>query len=188
MANVTAASIKIENQDVFFDEDVIANSLRITGASNEAASNEMAASYAAGSIYTDSNWGMILRAKTTNPGSADFLLADSADRHLMKIQRNSGAAVTLAVNGTAPTAWANNWTAIHFGDQGSLANYPDVGSYWMQNIYYNGTSFKYIESDFGIIVDTGSGCFRIRRAASGTAGDSATVLNSMFIDTAGKMG
>ena len=188
MANVTAASIKIENQDVFFDEDVIANSLRITGASNEAASNEMAASYAAGSIYTDSNWGMILRAKTTNPGSADFLLSDSADRHLMKIQRNSGAAVTLAVNGTAPTAWANNWTAIHFGDQGSLANYPDVGSYWMQNIYYNGTSFKYIESDFGIIVDTGSGCFRIRRAASGTAGDSATILNSMFIDTAGKMG
>ena len=188
MANVTAASIKIENQDVFFDEDVIANSLRITGASNEAASNEMAASYAAGSIYTDSNWGMILRAKTTNPGSADFLLSDSADRHLMKIQRNSGAAVTLAVNGTAPTAWANNWTAIHFGDQGSLANYPDVGSYWMQNIYYNGTSFKYIESDFGIIVDTGSGCFRIRRAASGTAGDTANVLNSMFIDTAGKMG
>ena len=42
--------------------------------------------YVAGSLYSDANWGMIFRAKTDNPNSADFLWADSTDAHLMVIK------------------------------------------------------------------------------------------------------
>ena len=45
--------------------------------------------YVAGSIYSDSNWGMIFRAKQASPNNAQFRWADSADTELMRID-NSG--------------------------------------------------------------------------------------------------
>ena len=41
--------------------------------------------YAAGSIYSDSNWGMLFRAKQASPGQAEFRWANSADSELMRI-------------------------------------------------------------------------------------------------------
>ena len=38
--------------------------------------------YAAGSIYSDANWGMILRAKTSSPTTADFAFQNSAGTEL----------------------------------------------------------------------------------------------------------
>ena len=45
--------------------------------------------YAAGSIYSDGNWGMIFRAKQASPTPADFLWADAGDTHLLKLD-NTG--------------------------------------------------------------------------------------------------
>ena len=49
--------------------------------------------YAAGSIYSDANWGMILRAKTSSPTTADFAFQNSAGTELGRWS-SSGLAVT----------------------------------------------------------------------------------------------
>lgn len=41
--------------------------------------------YVAGSIYSDANWGMILRGKQASPAQAEFRLANSSDTELMRI-------------------------------------------------------------------------------------------------------
>ena len=41
--------------------------------------------YVAGSIYSDANWGMILRAKQASPAQAEFRFANSSDTELMRI-------------------------------------------------------------------------------------------------------
>jgi hypothetical protein len=41
--------------------------------------------YEAGSIYSDSNWGMIFRAKQASPAQSDFRWANSADTERMRI-------------------------------------------------------------------------------------------------------
>ena len=55
---------------------------------------------------------MILTGVGT-PAAADFLLEDSAGNDLVRIQRNSGAAINLAVGGVPETDWANSWSALH---------------------------------------------------------------------------
>lgn len=45
--------------------------------------------YAAGSIYSDANWGMILRAKQASPNQAQFLWTSSPDNELLRID-NAG--------------------------------------------------------------------------------------------------
>ena len=42
-------------------------------------------SYIAGSIYTDSNWGMLFRAKQASPAAGEFRWANSVDAELMRI-------------------------------------------------------------------------------------------------------
>jgi hypothetical protein len=45
--------------------------------------------YTAGSIYSDSNWGMIFRARQASPTNAQFMWADSLDNELMRIKNGN---------------------------------------------------------------------------------------------------
>ena len=56
--------------------------------------------YAAGSIYADSNWGAIFRAKTASPGSGIFMWANSAGTELMRISPTNNLLIgtTTAIN------------------------------------------------------------------------------------------
>ena len=49
--------------------------------------------YEAGSIYSDSNWGMIFRAKQASPGQADFRWANSADTEYMRINSSGNVGI-----------------------------------------------------------------------------------------------
>jgi hypothetical protein len=49
--------------------------------------------YEAGSIYSDSNWGMIFRAKQASPGQADFRWANSADTERMRIDTSGNVLI-----------------------------------------------------------------------------------------------
>jgi hypothetical protein len=44
-----------------------------------------AGTYLPGSIYSDGNWGMIIRARQANPNTANFRFADAEDNELMRI-------------------------------------------------------------------------------------------------------
>ena len=52
--------------------------------------------YAAGSIYSDANWGMIFRAKQASPAIAQYKWSDSADTELMRLTTGG----TLTIPGT----------------------------------------------------------------------------------------
>ena len=85
---------------------VIDDSRNITGASITGSSLTVNGSgqYVAGSIYSDSNWGMIFRAKQASPTNAQFRWADSADSELMRVD-NSG---NLLVGTTDVVVWDNS--------------------------------------------------------------------------------
>ena len=49
--------------------------------------------YAEGSIYSDSSWGMIFRAKQASPANADFRWANSADAEHMRVATNGNLGI-----------------------------------------------------------------------------------------------
>lgn len=55
--------------------------------------------YVAGSIYSDANWGMILRAKQASPAQAEFRFANSSDTELMRIDSSGN----VGINDTTPS-------------------------------------------------------------------------------------
>lgn len=64
--------------------------------------------YSAGSIYSDSTWGCIIRAKTSAPTGAEFLFTNAADGHRMVIKTSGYVGIgtdtpaqMLDVNGSA---------------------------------------------------------------------------------------
>ena len=71
--------------------------------------------YAAGSIYSDSNWGMLFRAKQASPSQAEFRWADSADSELMRIDTSGNLELP------------NDLQAIEFGagKDGRIYSYND---------------------------------------------------------------
>ena len=79
--------------------------------------------YQAGSIYSDSSWGMIFRAKQASPSQADFRWANSADTERMRITSAGGVSFgssgtaygtsgqVLQSNGNATPTWTNTITS-----------------------------------------------------------------------------
>ncbi len=99
----------VSGNSYIISNDVSGNSLELnvnTGAATFSSSVTAGASvtigtggnYAAGSIYSDANWGMIFRAKQASPTLSDFMWANSADVELMRLSttqlRTFGAANT----------------------------------------------------------------------------------------------
>jgi len=87
--------------------------------------------YAAGAIYSDSNWGMILRAKQASPVQADFMFANSADVERLRI---TSTAATFAgevnlVRGINMTAG----TSTLYATDGALSYYSASNG-----VYLNG--------------------------------------------------
>ena len=90
MANVTAPSLSIDDGTITWEDMTIDGNLTLNGNITLGSGG----SYAAGSLYADSNWGMIFRAKTSNPAASDFLWTDGAsDDHLMKLDNATGLSV-----------------------------------------------------------------------------------------------
>jgi len=87
--------------------------------------------YAAGAIYSDSNYGMIFRAKQASPGTADFLFTNSANVERLRI---TSTAATFAgevnlVRGINMTAGTSNLYAT----DGALSYYAASNG-----VYLNG--------------------------------------------------
>lgn len=75
--------------------------------------------YQAGSIYSDSNWGMIFRAKQASPGQADFMWANSAANERMRID-SSGNLLFNSGYGSVATAYGcRAW--VNFNGTGTVA-------------------------------------------------------------------
>jgi predicted heme/steroid binding protein len=58
--------------------------------------------YEAGSIYSDGNWGMLFRARSFSPGTANFRWSDAFDNELMQISPSGAVGIGLSLIGTGP--------------------------------------------------------------------------------------
>ena len=101
-------------------------------------------SYLAGCIYSDANWGCIIRAKTANPNTAAFLFSNSADTHLMTIT-NSGS---VGIGTDTPPAWGQTTicgagNSVNSSNQLVLMNSSNTNMVLMSAM---GTSAAYIQS------------------------------------------
>jgi hypothetical protein len=55
--------------------------------------------YTTGSIYSDTNWGMIFRGRTASPTNAHYRWANSADTELMRLDNSGRLFVTNQISG-----------------------------------------------------------------------------------------
>ncbi len=111
----------------------------------------------------------------------------------------TGASPTTAVTidgsqnvgiGVTPSAWGNTYSALQVGTTGGIfALKSGLGStYYMQNSYFNGSSFIYTATGAACYFQTGSDAsFTWRQAASGTAGNAITFTQAMTLDANAKL-
>jgi hypothetical protein len=140
--------------------------------------------YTTGSIFADSNWGMIFRSRTASPINAQYRWANSADGELMRLD-NSGRLIVSnglagGVQGTAQIeARTLNATTIGtivrgFGSSGVITQTADLQQ-WQT---WNGTTATTVASISATgILNSGSGTYNdynadstIRAEFRGTAG------------------
>jgi hypothetical protein len=112
----------------------------------------------------------------------------------------SGGTLTGPLNGTSAnfsgkvtinstlSAWMTAFSVLQMGTLtafwNSDVNYSGIGN----NIYYNGTFYKYLTTSFASKYEIGNGTFTWEGAPSGTAGDNVTFTEYMRLDSVGNLG
>jgi len=123
----------------------------------------------------DTNTGIFFPAADTiafSEGGAEVARFDSAG--------NFGLGVT-------PSAWGSSFRAIQV-NAASLAAFGNGSNNLGYNIYFDGTNNRYITTNFASLFQQTSGNHIWYGAASGTAGNVATLSESMRIDSSGNVG
>jgi hypothetical protein len=122
--------------------------------------------YESGSIYSDSNWGMIFRAKQPSPVQAQFMWADSADNELMRIK-----------NGNVGIGTSNPQTKLHIvatGAPNGITLEPSSGTESPEIRFITSTNHYNIDNSAGTLrffTETGYGTGGVVRAVIDALGN-----------------
>ena len=106
--------------------------------------------YQAGSLYSDSNWGMILRAKQASPGQANFGFMNSAGLELMRIDSAGNLLV-----GTTASGGSGGLSVLPLA--GGAGSPPAVIWNKSNTISETAASFRFNGSGVGTITYTNTG-------------------------------
>ena len=88
--------------------------------------------------------------------------------------------------GVTPSAFGSGFKSLQMNG-GSLMAYNGTNMYYLNNTYYDGTNYKYVNNGFATIYTQTSGVHAWSYAASGTAGNTVTLIEAMRIDTSGNL-
>ena len=165
-------------------------------------------SYVAGSIYSDSGWGMLFRAKQASPTNAQFRWSNSADTEFMRISpsggllvgttpdggfkldiggtsRFSGAATfSSSISATSATfsdvisITANNSTAYSLNLLGRSADNATTLNFFSNN---GATRYGFIYTEPTTMLFGVNGAVRLTIASTGAATFSSTVTANRYI-------
>jgi hypothetical protein len=123
----------------------------------------------------DTNTGIFFPAADTiafAEGGTEAMRLDSAG--------NMGLGVT-------PSAWGAS-KAIQISPRASLFSYASTTTDVGNNLYYNGTDYKYLETAFASFYRQSGGVHSWLNAASGTAGNTVSLTQAMTLDASGNLG
>jgi len=163
--------------------------------------------YVAGSIYSDANWGMILRAKQDSPLQAEFRIANSADTERLRID-NSG---NVGIGTTTPNNTLEVMGDLFVGDTSrTYSGHPQYGGvafprgeimfsntngqnqlYLASNLTMNSTgnsgtgAFETINTGVSGFIGIDNGGVAVGTAASTTAGAEPTFNIGVSVTNAG---
>jgi hypothetical protein len=86
------------------------------------------------------------------------------------------------------TNWDSTWAILRIGDQAAIANNPNAGGYFASNLYYDGSDWRYIESDNASLYTQSAGRHLFSTVSSGTAGNVATLSSRIMVLNTGDVG
>ena len=120
-------------------------------------------------------------------------LVQTADTSgVLQLQTNgTTTAVTIDTNqnvgvGVTPSAWTSAFKALQVGAKGSLAYYNGT-TYLSENFYNDGTSAKYLTTDYASQYNQTGGQHQWFTAPSSTAGNAITFTQAMTLDASGNL-
>ena len=88
-----------------------------------------------------------------------------------------------------PSGWGSNFKSLQIGSSTGLFNDSSgVGSYLVNNAYYDGSSYKYLNSSYATVYAQFAGQHQWRIASSNTAGSAVTFTSAMTLDNSGNLG
>lgn len=182
---VTATAAELNFNDGSIAGTAVASKTLVLGATKNIDTIDVALSglKIAGTAVT-STAAKINYTDITTPGTAQASKA---------LVLNSSSAITaglgnIAVGGTA-RAWGVGHKTIDIGAVGSVIEFQtNKATVVYNNLYHDGTDFRFIENGYGSAIDQVLGVTRIyRTTASGLAGAVATLAVSVAVDATGVM-
>jgi hypothetical protein len=88
--------------------------------------------------------------------------------------------------GVTPSAWGSGFKVVQFGAYSSIFD-ASATTHISQNIYFDGTNYKYINTNFASDYYQYQGTHVWRTSASGTAGNAITWTPAMTLDASGNL-
>lgn len=89
--------------------------------------------------------------------------------------------------GVTPSAWSGVGAVLQVGTSAAIIGNSVNSSSFLSNLFFDGTDYKYIGTGFASRLATTSGNYSFSNAASGTAGNTATLTTRMTIAQSGEV-
>jgi hypothetical protein len=90
--------------------------------------------------------------------------------------------------GVTPSAWSGTYSGALQIKSAAIYSASDLRTDVSSNFFYDGSTFKYINTGFATALSQVSGQFRFFTAPSGTANNAITFTQAMTLDTDGDLG
>jgi hypothetical protein len=126
---------------------------------------------------TGNNWGGSLTF-STNDNSAEAALVER-----MTLDASGSVGI-----GVVPSAWGGTQKSLQLPGNSVFAGGNDVGTIVGNNMYWDGSAYKYIATAAANMLQFSAGSYLFRQALSGTAGNPITFTTAMTLDASGDVG
>jgi hypothetical protein len=105
---------------------------------------------------------------------------------------NAGTLMTLDASGNlglgvVPSAWGGTQKSLQLPGNSVFAGGNDVGTIAGNNMYWDGSAYKYIATATANMLQFSAGSYLFRQAPSGTAGNPITFTTAMTLDASGNL-
>jgi hypothetical protein len=90
--------------------------------------------------------------------------------------------------GVTPSAWGGTQKSLQLPGNSVFAGGNDVGTIVGNNMYWDGSAYKYIATAAANMLQFSAGSYLFRQALSGTAGNPITFTTAMTLDASGNVG